>query len=151
MHDIGQNEDIVLFNDELWRLVKFIDILHLIIFDFELRVISFSVFPANKSISHTLYLEHDGNDDFERVKEFQRQTGSKGSNLIIDHNSSYSINSIILVIDDIIDNYWDNYDIDPSSKTCLTYQRNNLVSFSIVVLIIEEESENNPKDSVDDH
>ena len=63
-----------------------------------------------------------GNSDhqFEGVKQFERQTGSQGGDLIINNHAGHSIDSVVPVVDDVVDDNRHNYDVDPHGEAGLT-------------------------------
>lgn len=67
-------------------------------------------------MSYTFDFKGNTDHQLKGVEQFKRQTGGQGGNLVVNDHASYSIDSVVPVVDDIIDNNRYNYDVDPHSE-----------------------------------
>ena len=73
-------------------------------------------------MSYALDFEGNSNNQLKGVEQFERQTGGQGCDLVINNHTGHSIDSVVPVVDDVVDNNRHNYDVDPHGETGLTHK-----------------------------
>lgn len=118
LHDVGQDEDISLLDNKLRRLIELINLLHLIFLD--LAAIPFlPILQPNHIIPNAPNFQQPSSNHLQRTEQHQRQTSCQSCHLIVHHHPSHAISSIVLIINEIVDYYGNEDDVDPGRKGSL--------------------------------